>query len=72
MKAAMDHGVECIAYTTWGCIDVVSASTGEMAKRYGQIYVDVDDNGNGTYERLKKDSFFWYKKLIESNGDCLD
>lgn len=72
MKVAMDHGVDCIAYTTWGCIDVVSASTGEMAKRYGQIYVDVDDNGNGTYERLKKDSFFWYKKLIESNGECLD
>lgn len=72
MKKAMDHGVECIAYTSWGCIDLVSSSTGEMSKRYGQIYVDIDDDGNGTLDRSKKDSFYWYKGLIENNGSILD
>ncbi len=61
-----------IAYTTWGCIDLISAGTGEMRKRYGFIYVDRDDQGKGTYERSKKDSFYWYKKVIESNGEDLD
>ena len=61
-----------MGYTPWGCIDLVSASTGEMSKRYGFIYVDVDDNGNGTYKRYKKDSFYWYKKVIASNGEDLD
>ncbi|GEK37963.1 6-phospho-beta-glucosidase [Enterococcus thailandicus] len=61
-------GVELLGYTSWGCIDLVSASTGEMKKRYGFIYTDVDDLGKGTYKRYKKDSFYFYKKVIESNG----
>lgn len=69
MELAIDEdGVELIGYTPWGCIDLISASTGEMSKRYGMIYVDKDDNGNGTLNRYKKDSFYWYKKVIESNG----
>jgi 6-phospho-beta-glucosidase len=68
MGKAIGNGVDLIAYTTWGCIDLVSASTGEMSKRYGFVYVDRDDFGNGSFERKKKDSFFWYKKVIESNG----
>ena len=55
----------------WGCIDLVSASTGEMKKRYGFIYVDKDNEGNGTLKRSKKKSFYWYKKVIESNGENL-
>ena len=54
-----------------GCIDLVSASTGEMKKRYGFIYVDKDDQGNGTLKRSRKKSFYWYKKVIETNGACL-
>ncbi|AAK79376.1 6-phospho-beta-glucosidase [Clostridium acetobutylicum] len=61
-------GVELMGYTPWGCIDLVSASTGEMKKRYGFIYVDKDNDGNGTLKRSKKKSFYWYKKVIESNG----
>lgn len=57
-----------MGYTPWGCIDLISASTSEMSKRYGFIYVDQDDEGNGTLNRSKKDSFYWYKKVIESNG----
>lgn len=72
MSEAIEDGVDLFGYTWWGCIDLVSASTGEMAKRYGFIYVDADDNGNGTYNRYKKDSFYWYKKVIESNGEDLD
>jgi len=63
--------VDLMGYTPWGCIDLVAASTGEMRKRYGFIYVDKDDEGNGTLQRKKKDSFYWYKKVIETNGDCL-
>ncbi|MCD5003086.1 family 1 glycosylhydrolase [Enterococcus saccharolyticus] len=63
--------VECIGYLTWGPIDLVSASTGEMSKRYGFIYVDLDDEGNGTLQRRKKDSFYWYKQVIASNGKNL-
>lgn len=65
-------GVELLGYTMWGCIDLVSASTGEMSKRYGFIYVDRDDEGNGTLKRSKKKSFDWYKKVIETNGEQLD
>ncbi|MDG4963918.1 6-phospho-beta-glucosidase [Lactococcus lactis] len=65
-------GVELIGYTTWGCIDLISASTGQMSKRYGFIYVDKDDHGNGTLLRTKKKSFYWYKKVISSNGEILD
>lgn len=64
----MAERVELMGYTPWGCIDLVSASTGEMSKRYGFIYVDKDDEGNGTLERSRKDSFYWYKTVIESNG----
>ena len=60
-----------MGYTSWGCIDLVSASTGEMKKRYGYIYVDKDDNGKGTLRRTKKKSFDWYKNVIETNGQCL-
>ena len=65
-------GVELMGYTMWGCIDLVSASTGEMRKRYGFVYVDMDDLGNGTMNRYKKDSFYWYKKMIASDGADLD
>lgn len=70
MKAAIetDH-VDLIAYTPWGCIDLVSAGTGEMRKRYGFIYVDINDELEGTGNRYRKDSFYWYKKLIASNGE---
>ncbi|SHO45273.1 glycoside hydrolase family 1 protein [Anaerocolumna xylanovorans] len=67
MAVSVD-GVELLAYTPWGCIDLVSASTGEMKKRYGFIYVDLDDVGQGTFNRYRKKSFYWYKKVIESNG----
>ncbi|WP_314067899.1 6-phospho-beta-glucosidase [uncultured Vagococcus sp.] len=62
-------GVELLGYTTWGCIDLVSAGTGEMKKRYGFIYVDLDNDGNGTLQRYKKKSFSWYKRVIETNGE---
>ncbi|WP_339194266.1 6-phospho-beta-glucosidase [Aeribacillus sp. FSL W8-0870] len=71
MKEAIGDGVELMGYTTWGPIDLVSASTSEMSKRYGFIYVDQDDFGNGTLKRLRKDSFYWYKKVIETNGEEL-
>jgi 6-phospho-beta-glucosidase len=60
-----------MGYTSWGCIDLVSMSTGEMSKRYGFIYVDKNDDGSGTLERRRKQSFHWYKKVIESNGGIL-
>lgn len=63
MKDAVElDGVDLLGYTTWGCIDLVSAGTGEMKKRYGFIYVDRDNQGNGTLARSKKKSFNWYKK----------
>ncbi len=62
-------GVELMGYTCWGCIDLVSNSTNQMDKRYGLIYVDCDDFGNGSYKRLKKKSFYWYKELIRCNGE---
>lgn len=65
-------GVDLMGYTPWGCIDLVSASTGEMAKRYGFIYVDKYDDGTGNYSRKEKKSFNWYKKVIASNGTDLD
>ena len=72
MKEAIEDGVDLIAYTPWGCIDLVSAGTGEMRKRYGFIYVDMDDEGKGTLNRYRKDSFYWYEKCIKSNGEDLD
>lgn len=72
MKDAVNEdGVELIGYTTWGCIDLVAASTGQMKKRYGFIYVDKDDDGNETLERRRKKSFYWYKEVIASNGEKL-
>lgn len=72
MKDAIElDGVDLMGYTAWGCIDLISASTGEMSKRYGMIYVDRDDFGNGTLKRYKKKSFDWYKQVIQSNGECL-
>ena len=72
IQAAEEDGIELMGYLYWGCIDIVSNGEGEMAKRYGQIYVDADNYGQGTFKRLKKDSFYWYKKCIASNGEDLD
>jgi 6-phospho-beta-glucosidase len=71
MAEAVEDGVDLMGYTMWGPIDLVSASTGEMAKRYGFIYVEKYDDGTGSLARRRKDSFFWYKKVIETNGEDL-
>ena len=71
VEEAIEDGVEVMGYTSWGCIDLVSASTAEMAKRYGFIYVDRNDDGSGTLERYKKKSFGWYRDVIASNGGSL-
>ena len=71
MEEAVRDGVDLMGYTPWGWIDVVSASTGEMAKRYGLVYVDKYDDGTGDLSRKKKDSFYWYQKVIKSNGEDL-
>ena len=68
IKAVDEDGLPVLGYTMWGPIDLVSASTGEMKKRYGFIYVDKDNDGNGTLARSRKDSFYWYKQVIASNG----
>ena len=72
MKEAVKDGVDLMGYTPWGCIDLVSASTGEMAKRYGFIYVEKYDDGTGDLSRKKKKSFDWYQKVIRTNGEDLD
>ncbi len=71
VEAAIDDGVEVMGYTAWGCIDLVSASTAEMEKRYGFIYVDRNNDGSGTLARYRKKSFWWYKHVIETNGASL-
>lgn len=71
MGEVIEDGVDLMGYTSWGCIDVVSASTGEFSKRYGFIYVDKQDDGSGTLDRKKKKSFDWYKEVIASNGEKL-
>ena len=71
MKEAIHDGVDLIGYTCWGCTDLVSASTGEFKKRYGLIYVNKNDDGTGDFSRIRKDSFYWYKKVIESCGEEL-
>lgn len=71
MDAVEEDGVELIGYTSWGCIDIVSAGTGQMSKRYGFIYVDRDNEGNGSNRRLKKNSYYWYRNVISSNGKFL-
>lgn len=70
-EAVTEDGVELMGYTPWGIIDIVSFTTGEMKKRYGMIYVDRDNEGNGSMERMKKDSFDWYKQVIATNGQDL-
>lgn len=71
VNEAIKDGADIMGFTTWGAIDIVSASTSQMSKRYGFIYVDADDYGEGTYDRKKKKSFGWYKSVIKSNGDTL-
>ncbi len=72
MKEAVEYdGIDLMGYTPWGFIDLVSAGTGEMKKRYGFIYVDKDNEGNGTLARSKKKSFDWYKEVIATNGETL-
>lgn len=71
LHEAIEDGCEVLGYTWWGPIDIVSAGTGEMKKRYGFIYVDKNNDGSGTLERRKKNSFYWYQKIIESNGEAL-
>lgn len=72
MAKAIEDGVDLMGHTLWGCIDLVSASTGEMSKRYGFIYVDLHDKIEGSGKRMKKKSFGWYKQVISSNGADLD
>ena len=71
VEEAIEDGVEVIGYTAWGCIDLVSASSAQLSKRYGFIYVDRNDDGSGTLERYRKKSFYWYKDVIQSNGASL-
>ncbi len=68
MYEAIEDGVDLIGYTWWGSTDLVSASTSEMSKRYGFVYVDADDQGKGSFNRSRKDSFYFYKELIASRG----
>lgn len=70
-KAVLEDRVPCFGYTMWGCIDLISLSTGEMSKRYGFIYVDMDDTGKGSLARIRKDSFYWYQSVIKTNGEKL-
>jgi len=72
MHKAVDDGVDVLGFTAWGCIDLVSQSKGEMSKRYGFIYVDINDDGSGSHNRYIKDSYYWYKKVIETNGEDLN
>lgn len=71
VRHAIEDGVDIMGYTSWGCIDLVSASTAELKKRYGFIYVDRNDDGTGTLERYRKKSFYWYRDVIQSNGSIL-
>lgn len=71
MKEAVADGVDLIGYTCWGCTDLVSASTGEVKKRYGLIFVNKFDDGTGDLSRMPKDSFYWYKQVIATNGEDL-
>lgn len=72
VKEAIRDGVDLMGYTPWGCIDLFSCGTSQMTKRYGFIYVDQDDKGNGSLERIRKDSFYWFKEVIASNGENLE
>lgn len=70
-QAVKEDGVELLGYTSWAPIDLISNSTNQMCKRYGFVYVDLDDSGNGTYKRSKKDSYYWYQKVIQTNGESI-
>ena len=73
MKAAVEEdGVELMGYTSWAPVDLISAGSGEMRKRYGFVYVDKQKDGRGTLDRIPKKSFYWYQKVIASNGEELD
>ena len=72
MREAIADGVQLLGYTTWGCIDMVSASTAQMSKRYGFVYVDRNDDGSGSLSRYRKKSFDWYRRVIASNGAELE
>lgn len=72
IREAIGDGCQVMGYTSWGCIDLVSCGDAQMSKRYGFVYVDADDEGHGTFDRYRKDSFYWYKKVIASNGEDLD
>ena len=69
---ALTDGVDVLGYTSWGCIDLVSASTAQLSKRYGFVYVDRNDDGSGTLDRYKKKSFDWYAEVIRTNGAALE
>ena len=71
VEEAINDGVDIMGYTYWGPIDLVSCATAQMKKRYGFIYVDRNDDGEGTLKRSKKASFDWYKQVIETNGDSI-
>ena len=71
VEKALDEGVDVMGYAAWGCIDVVSASTAQLKKRYGFIYVDRNEDGSGTLNRYRKKSFWWYRNVIASNGRTL-
>ncbi|MBR0288628.1 MAG: family 1 glycosylhydrolase, partial [Selenomonadaceae bacterium] len=71
VEEAITDGVPVIGYTTWGCIDLISASTAEIKKRYGFIYVDLNEDGSGSLARYRKKSFHWYKNIISTNGATL-
>jgi 6-phospho-beta-glucosidase len=71
MERAIDEGVDLMGYLSWAPIDLISLSTSQMSKRYGFIYVDQDDLGRGSLDRKRKDSFFWYQRVIASNGKDL-
>lgn len=72
MSEAIEDGVELLGYMPWSALDLIALSTGNIEKRYGFIYVDADNEGNGSYRRVRKDSFYWYKKVIASGGEDLD
>ena len=72
VEEAIKDGVEVMGYTSWGCIDLVSASTAQISKRYGFVYVDRNDDGSGTMARYWKKSFLWYRDVIASNGVLLE
>lgn len=71
VREAIEDGVEVMGYTSWGPIDLISASKAEISKRYGFIYVDLNQDGSGTLNRIRKKSFYWYQSVIQSNGETL-